>query len=108
LRNLTVALAESTSGEFVPSSTPSSIEFWNPPQAVLLAAAPYSIPRDGGDIVTGLAIFTLGLLTIAEPFRRVYLNSIAALALLAVVFDLLGGLYALSAQLGLSASLALL
>jgi len=78
-----------------------SIEFWNPPQALLLAAA-------GGDIVTGLAIFTLGLLAIREPFRRAYLKSIAALALLAVVFDLLGGLYALSAQLGLYVSLALL
>jgi len=78
-----------------------SIEFWNPPQALLLVAA-------GGDIVTRLAIFTFGLLTIKEPFRWAYLKSIAALALLGVVFDLLGGLYALSAQLGLYASLTLL
>jgi len=84
------------------------IVFWNPPQAVLLTAAPYRIPRDGGDIVTGMAIFAFGLLTIKEPFRRAYLKWIAALALLAVAFDLLGGLYALSAQLGLYLSLALL
>jgi len=84
------------------------IEFWNPPQALLLVAAPHRIPRDAGDIVTGLAIFTLGFLTIREPSRRAYLKSIAALAALAVVFDLLGGLYALSAQLGLYLSLALL
>jgi len=77
------------------------IEFWNPPQAILFVAAV-------GDIVTGLAIFAFGLLTIKEPCRRAYLKSIAALALLAVVFDLLGGLYALSAQLGLYISLALL
>jgi hypothetical protein len=77
------------------------IVFWNPPQVVLLTAA-------GGDMVTGLAIFAFGLLTIREPFRRAYLKWIAALALLAVVFDLLGGLYALSAQLGLYVSLALL
>ncbi|MCJ7668088.1 MAG: hypothetical protein MUP04_07400 [Anaerolineae bacterium] len=78
-----------------------SIQFWDPPQVVLLTAA-------GGDIVTGMAIFAFGLLTIKEPFRRAYLKWIAALALLAVVFDLLGGLYALSAQLGLYLSLALL
>lgn len=85
-----------------------SIQFWDPPQAVLLTAAPYRIPRDGGDIVTGMAIFAFGLLTIKEPLRRAYLKSIAALALLAVACDLLGGLYALSAQLGLYVSLALL
>jgi len=78
-----------------------SIQFWDPPQVVLLVAA-------GGDMVTGLAIFAFGLLTIREPFRRAYLKSIVALALLAVVFDLLGGLYALSAQLGLYLSLGLL
>ncbi len=77
------------------------IEFWSPPPVLLLAAA-------WGDIVTGLALFAFGLLTIREPFRRAYLKSIAALALLAVAFDLLGGLYALSAQLGLYVSLALL
>ena len=77
------------------------IEFWNPPPALLLVAA-------GGDIVAGLAILALAFLTIREPFRRSYLKSIAALALLAVAFDLLGGLYALSAQLGLYVSLALL
>lgn len=59
-------------------------------------------------MVTGLAIFTLGLLTVRELLQRPYLKSIAALALLAVVFDLLGGLYTLSAQLGLYPSLALL
>jgi len=78
-----------------------SIEFWNPPPALLLVAA-------GGDIVTGLAIFAFGLLTIKEPLQRAYLKSIVALALLAVIFDLLGGLYALSAQLGLYVSLVLL
>ena len=78
-----------------------SIEFWTSPPALLLVAA-------GGDIVTGLAIFTFGLLTIREPFRRAYLKSIAALAALGVLFDLLGGLYALSAQLGLYLSLGLL
>lgn len=77
------------------------IEFWNPPHALLLVAT-------AGDIVTGLAIFTLGFLTIREPSRRAYLKSIAALAALGVVFDLLGGFYALSAQLGLYLSLALL
>jgi hypothetical protein len=77
------------------------IEFWSPPRVLLLAAA-------GGDIMTGLAILVLAFLTIREPLRRAYLKSIAALALLAVVFDLLGGLYALSAQLGLYVSLALL
>ncbi len=44
-----------------------SIEFWNPPRAVLLVAA-------AGHIVTGLAIFAFGLLSIREPFRRAYLK----------------------------------
>lgn len=85
-----------------------SIAFWNPPWALLLVASPYRIPRDGGDIVAGLALFTFGLLTVKEPLRRTYLKSIAAPRSPGSALRPPGGLYALSAQLGLYISLVLL